>query len=102
MVPLLERPRQVWKKAVFTQYPRAEDSHRHRAHGDIMGYAVRTDSHRYVEWRDWQTQDVVARELYDHRRDADETINLAGDPAMRATVATLSVILKQGWRAARP
>lgn len=102
LVPLLERPQRAWKKAVFTQYPRARDSHRHQAHGDFMGYAVRTDLYRYIEWRDWQTREVVARELYDQSRDPDETINLAADPDMQTIVADLSSILKQGWRAARP
>ncbi len=61
--PLLTEPNQTWKRAVFSQYPRSGKGHRHRTHGDIMGYAVRTDRYRYVEWHDWKTKEIVAREL---------------------------------------
>ncbi|MDP6044683.1 MAG: sulfatase, partial [Phycisphaerae bacterium] len=81
MVPLLARPDRAWKKAAFSQYPRHRTSHRHRKHGQIMGYTIRTDRYRYVEWRQWGTREVVARELYDHSSDAGEMVNLAGDKA---------------------
>ena len=42
---------QVEKRGVY-QYPRSWKSHRHRGPGGVMGYAVRTDTHRYVEWRE--------------------------------------------------
>lgn len=42
-----------------------------------MGYAVRTHRYRYVEWREWQSKKVVARELYDHEHDAAEMNNIA-------------------------
>ena len=41
-----------------------------------MGYAIRTDRYRYVEWRDWETGEVEARELYDENEDPGETRNL--------------------------
>ena len=42
-----------------------------------MGYAIRTQTHRMVEWRDFGSGSVSGRELYDHRRDPSETVNLA-------------------------
>lgn len=42
-----------------------------------MGYSIRTDTHRYTEWRDWATGQTLDWELYDHRHDDGETINLA-------------------------
>ena len=51
LTPLMEKPGLKWKSAAFTQYPRSWKSHRHRGPGDAMGYAVRTDTHRYAEWR---------------------------------------------------
>ena len=44
-----------------------------------MGYAVRTDRYRYVEWRKRDGAEVVARELYDHQTDPNEDRNVAGD-----------------------
>jgi iduronate 2-sulfatase len=102
-LPLLEDPRQPWKKAAYTQYQRfiqkkasvpgdvvLEDSP-----GSGMGYSIRTDRYRYTEW--WytsgdysssntnpQASDVEVqttgpshRELYDYVTDPGETVNLA-------------------------
>ena len=102
MMPLLARPDRPWKKAAFSQYPRDRTSHRHRKHGHIMGYAIRTARYRYVEWRQWNTTKVVARELYDHRTDPKEMVNLAPRKEHRATVAELSKQLTAGWQAALP
>jgi iduronate 2-sulfatase len=46
-----------------------------------MGYAVRTATHRYVEWRELPGGAVAARELYDHTADPGETRNRVDDPA---------------------
>ena len=43
-----------------------------------MGYAMRTSTHRFVEWRDFETGTLTARELYDHRKDHSESVNLIG------------------------
>lgn len=94
--PLLTDPDQPWKRAVFSQYPRDRMSHRHRSHGDFMGYAVRTERYRYVEWREWKTQDVVARELYDHASDPQESRNIAAQAAHQGTVTRLATLLESG------
>jgi iduronate 2-sulfatase len=67
-----------------------------------MGYTIRTDRYRYVEWRQWGTREVVARELYDHSSDAGEMVNLAGDKAHGEALAQLSKLLNAGWKAAIP
>jgi len=100
--PLLAEPDRPWKKAVFSQYPRASDSHRHRGHGDIMGYALRTERYRYVEWQEWETKKVVARELYDHESDPHETRNVAGQSNYAEAVEQMERVLENGWRAALP
>ena len=102
MMPLLGRPDRPWKKAAFSQFPRDRKSHRHRKHGHIMGYAIRTDRYRYVEWRQWTGKQLVARELYDHRGDAKEMVNLAAREEHQATIAELSKLLSAGWQAALP
>lgn len=100
--PLLENPDRPWKTAVFSQYPRARSGHRHRGHGDLMGYAVRTERYRYVEWRDWKTGTVEARELYDQDADPHEMTNLAPAPGQEQVVERLGRILARGWEKARP
>lgn len=65
--PLLDDPHLPGKHAAFSQYPRK----------NVMGYAVRTDRYRYVEWRDRATGEIMARELYDHEKDSPENVNIA-------------------------
>ncbi|QDU38265.1 Arylsulfatase [Maioricimonas rarisocia] len=97
--PLLDDPSRPWKKAAFTQHPRPAY---YRGKPDVMGYSMRTDRFRYTEWQDWKDGGVVARELYDHQNDPDETVNLAGRDEFRETVDALQVQLKRGWSAAVP
>ena len=100
--PLIAEPDRAWKQAVFSQYPRARNDNRHRGHGDIMGYAVRTQRYRYVEWREWGTGKVAARELYDHERDPNEMHNTAEQPGQSDIVRRLAGVLEAGWQSAAP
>jgi iduronate 2-sulfatase len=65
-----------------------------------MGYTVRTQRYRYVEWQEWETKQVVARELYDLASDPHETRNIARDSTHNRTVKELARILSAGWSAA--
>jgi iduronate 2-sulfatase len=69
---------------------------------EYNGYSVRTDRYRYTEWSNWETKDLVARELYDHETDPAENKNVAEIPDNAAIVEELSAMLKAGWKAARP
>ena len=102
LVPLLKDPGRAWKAAAFSQYPRAMRGNRHRGHGDIMGYAIRTSRYRYVEWREWKTHKVVARELYDHEIDPEEMRNVSGEKSYARILRSQRKILVEGWRGARP
>ena len=69
-----------------------------------MGYTLRTERHRYVEWRELRSGRVTARELYDHAADPQETTNRADDPAAADTVRELAAQAaalgpKNGWPA---
>jgi len=92
-VPLLENPSRQWKSAVFSQYPRS---------GGIMGYTMRTELYRYTEWKERKSGKVRARELYDHRTDPDENVNIVNNRKHAETVRQLAVIMKAGWRGALP
>ena len=89
--PLLDNPNLPWKKAVFSQYPR----------GNVMGYAMRTDRYRYVEWLDLSTNEVRARELYDHAQDMQENVNIV-NRMQPELVQKLSQQLRNGWQHALP
>ena len=91
--PLLEKPNQTWKKAAFSQFPR----------GNIMGYSMKTDEFRFTLWVQRKNpQKVVATELYDHRKDPQENVNIAGSPEYADEVQALTKQLRAGWRAALP
>lgn len=106
LVPVLEDAGKSVKKAALTQHPRPAY---YTGAPETMGYSLRSEAFRYVEWRDWKTGAVVARELYDHAADPDETRNLAGHPQRRADVERgaalleeLRPIVRPGWKPVLP
>ena len=96
MKPLLQQPARTWKSAAFSQYPRSHEGQQ------LMGYALRTDRYRYVEWRGRQSGDIVAQELYDHDTDPAENENIAVRAANKDLLAKLSAQLAAGWEGAKP
>ncbi len=62
---IIDQQGEKWDRSLFEQH--------------LMGYAVRTDRYRLVEWRDYRnkTVDPVFIELYDHQTDPQETVNVA-------------------------
>ncbi len=95
--PLLDNAARPWKAAAFSQYPRAS-----KDTGPLMGYAIRTDRHRMVEWRKRNSNEVVAYELYDHKTDPAEDTNIAGRPENKELVQTLAKQLATGWKGNAP
>jgi iduronate 2-sulfatase len=101
-LPLFSEPNRKWKTAAFSQYPRSLKGNRHSSHGDVMGYAIRTERYRFVQWQNWKTKVVVARELYSLRDDPHEMKNIVNDADAKAMVARLAKRLAKGWKAALP
>jgi len=91
LVPAMAHPDRPWKKAAFSQYPRKK----------VMGHSMRTDRYRYTEWAE-AGKEPVGIELYDHRNDPDENVNLAGKPEHQKVVRELARLLHAGWREALP
>lgn len=75
--PVIDDATSRVKPAAYTQHPRPAY---YKGKPEAMGCSVRTDRFRYTEWRDFATGKVVAKELYDHDTDADESRNLAASP----------------------
>jgi iduronate 2-sulfatase len=102
--PLIKTPKQAWKQAAFSQYPRMAID------GNIfMGYTMRTDRYRYTEWAKFHPYPIFkpewpARltnqnaELYDHQIDPEENYNRVADPSYKDAARKLSAILRKGWR----
>ncbi|MBR9804052.1 sulfatase [bacterium] len=74
--PVLENPKADVKEVALTQTPRP--NYLKGKLPELMGYSIRTDRYRYTEWRDFQSGEAQARELYDHQTDPLEMTNLAG------------------------
>jgi iduronate 2-sulfatase len=77
LVPQLRQPQRPGKSAVYSQFLRngiwtAPDGR------EYMGYAIRTERFRYVEWVHWPTRALAARELYDLASDPLESENRSG------------------------
>ena len=102
MKPLLDNPARSWKTAAFNQYPRMFEGVRHERHGEVMGYAIRSDRFRYVQWKVWESGKIVAQELYDHQNDPSEMINVAGNPEYAVELAEVKQALVLGWKGALP
>jgi len=93
LVPVLDDPAATVREAAMSQFPRPPFGR--RTH---MGYSVRTDRYRYTEWRALKTGEIVARELYDHGTDPDETVNLSEHAARAETVERLQGKLRELFR----
>lgn len=96
LVPQLRDPAAPGKPFALSQHPRP-------AYGTPthMGYSLRDERHRYIEWRELATGAVSARELYDHRADPRETVNRAAEPAHRDLIGALAAQLRTVAPAAR-
>jgi iduronate 2-sulfatase len=92
LVPVLANPQASVRQAALTQHPRPAY---YQGEPEFMGYSLRTQTHRYTEWRDWQTGETTARELYDHRVDSLETENLVEKLEFKAEAEHHARLLSQ-------
>ena len=103
LVPQLLDPGAQGCDAAVSQHP-------HPSYGKAthMGYTLRTERYRYVEWRDIVTGRVTDRELYDHMIDPAESRNRVAAPTLAATVTALGeqaagIVAKGGrWAPSAP
>ncbi|MDO5970627.1 sulfatase [Flavivirga aquimarina] len=102
-VPLLENPEKEWKSAVFSQYLLGRFGPLKKRKQERMGYSIKTDQYRYIEWYSWNKKlkkkgTFLDRELYDHFTDSDENSNIAEDSKNIQTINTLSAQLKKQFK----
>ncbi|UUO07787.1 sulfatase [Blastopirellula sp. J2-11] len=90
--PILADPTATVRDAALSQHPRPAYF---KNKPEVLGYSLRTNRFRYNEWRDFETNQVVAQELYDHQSDPQESRNLAGAKAYQNDCATLAKSLSQ-------
>ncbi len=97
LVPVMKHPEIAWKTAAFSQYPRYAEGKR------LMGYSMRTDRYRFTRWENRNdSEDVVALEIYDHRNDPAENVNLAAQKGNEPLIERLTEQYLRGWRGALP
>lgn len=82
--PVLAQPATPWKNAAFTQVTR----------GKLMGYSVRNDRWRYIQWGENAEGGV---ELYDQNKDHDGYYNLAGHPEFFTVRKQMASLLETGF-----
>lgn len=91
LVPILKDPSFQTRSTAMTQTPRP--NYLRGKQPEVMGYSIRTATHRFTQWREWLSGKVLAQELYDHRIDPGETRNLAAKEEHRSEVNTLNRVL---------
>jgi len=93
LLPIINGEATKVKDFAISQYPR----------GNRMGYSLRTERYRYVEWHknsfrsynDYDPANIVAVELYDYKVDPLETKSLQDDPNYKQTRDDLQDQLKE-------
>jgi iduronate 2-sulfatase len=62
LVPILNDPSQEGRPFVLSQFARPFKP----SLPEVMGYSVRTHTHRYTRWVQWPSRDLLAEEFYDY------------------------------------
>jgi len=84
LAPIMRNPELPGKTAVFSRYQEGNPLH---------GHTVRTEQYSYTEYSDADRK-VVARMLYDIRKDPAENVNLSEREEYREVIESLSNMLK--------
>ncbi len=92
LMPVLRDPSTSVKDAAITQHPRPAY---YKQTIDAMGHSIRTTRFRYTEWRSPSTEKLLGRELYDHRRDPQESANVVAEEEFAPMVKELASRLKR-------
>lgn len=104
--PVLKNTEAKVRSVALSQHPRPAY---YKDAPAAMGYSIRSQTHRYTEWRDWKSGKTIATELYDHEEDPAETRNLAMDQDQEAVVKqhaaqlqSVNPLVRPGWKPVLP
>ena len=94
LVKVMSKPDKLQYDKAFSLYPH------NRGNKDklVIGYTVRTEDYRYIEWIHLKSGKTEGRELYNHRLDPDENINIAAFKENAAICKKYSEMLKTKWK----
>ncbi|KJD36581.1 hypothetical protein PW52_02725 [Tamlana sedimentorum] len=100
--PVLEDSEATIKDAAYSQFLLGRYGPPEARKQERMGYTVRTDRYRYVEWYTWNKnknvpEQLIARELFDHENDTQENYNIVNNPEHEVLIKQLSNKLKEGF-----
>jgi iduronate 2-sulfatase len=91
LAPLLKNPDIEWVDHVTCIWPHD----RTKYDQTIIGYSVKTKRFNYVEWVQLKSGEVLARELYDHLEDPEETINVIDLDVHSEEIVKLELLCKE-------
>ncbi len=103
LVPILQDPRRPGREIVLSQFSRPFKP----SIPEVMGYSIRTETHRYTRWVQWPQRTLMTEELYDYTGPAAvlhlgaflvERENLVRDPTYAETRDRLRVRMDQVLR----
>ena len=86
IVTLLKNPEIQMERVVFSIWP----INRNEYKKTIIGYAAKTARFNYVEWIKIGSGEIVSRELFDHHKDPNETLNLIDNTEYAETINFLA------------
>ena len=102
LVPVMKNPKMSVKDYSVSQYPRTRDKLDTErlgwSDGQFMGYSIRTGQFRYTIWlkdsyrsyKPFSKELVVASELYDYKKDPNETVNVVNETNYDAVARDLN------------
>ncbi|MGC3970032.1 MAG: sulfatase [Pirellulales bacterium] len=91
------------RQGAFTQHPRPNYFDRtEKRVPEAMGYAVKTERARYVEWREFGSGKLVGRELYIHKDDPGELKNVVDDPRFQGEVDEAAKLVQKQFPVKQP
>lgn len=95
LTPLFANPDREWKQAAFAQFNRGKPD------TGKLGRTVRTERYRYTAWVNGKNGKIMDRELYDHEKDPNELVNVAGEKEYKDVVKEHEALREAGWTSVR-
>lgn len=93
LVPILQGEATEVKKYALSQIVRPYRDAISSLTPDIMGYSIRADKYRYIEWRSINNQSILEKELYRIGNDYKENENIAPDKVNEKIMNELSNVI---------